>query len=119
MLNTEHSFGAIEIDNHQYHVESKINLRANHNSSPTQNVKNENANVFLLDVLLKEIKKNVEEDSISEIWITTYKSFYSISTSLFIIISVSLKMYFAYKSEMYNCKNQILLDLYMIYFHYF
>ena len=102
LLNTEHSIGEIEVDNHQYLVESKINLRANHNSSPTQNVKNENTNVVSLDIFLKEIKINAEEDSISEIWITTYKSFYSISTSLFIVVSVSLKMYYAYKYEMYH-----------------
>ena len=90
VLNTEGVVGSLEIDDKQFSFESKLYLNVYYSSNFNQTGGNSELNSLSFNLFLKEIMTNSDRDSISEIQISSYESFYNISVYIFILVSIWL-----------------------------
>ena len=87
-ISTKSNIGSLEIDDQLYSVESKLYLNAYHD-------KNENKSSYdniSFIMFLKEIKANNNSYSKNELYISTKESFYYLSSYIYLLISLCVKL---------------------------
>ena len=89
-LRIEKGIGIIEVDRHQYDVDSKFYLKFDYDLNDNRTTKNRQINNISFDIFLKEIVSSYERNSISEFKFIPKDSFYNIHIYTFILLMICL-----------------------------
>ena len=90
ILKIENGIGLIEVDRHQYNVDSKFYLKFDYDLNDNQTIKNRQTNNISFDIFLKEIVSNNERNSISEFKFIPKDTFYNAYIYIFILLMVCI-----------------------------
>ena len=90
-INTRESIGRLDVDSHQFNVESSIYLNITHDSDSSKIEMNSKVNIISFNLFIKEILTSTERDSTSEIQINS-DIFFNYTNYIFILFFMIIEM---------------------------